>query len=78
MVGKWRIDGVAGDKIIRHRGKLYRLATVRDARSYNEKARVKRAAQKWAGRDGVVLSLSNTYSYAVYLPYSGVEKPKRR
>ena len=75
---KWLTDGIPGDKIIRHRGKLYKLATIRDAKSFRALPETRRKAQKWAGKDGVVLSLHNTYMCAVYLPYSGAERPKNR
>ena len=75
---KWLTDGIPGDDIIRHRGRLYKLATVRDAKSYGQLAETRRRAQKWAGRYGVVLKLNNTYMYAVYLPYDGAERPKDR
>ncbi len=75
---KWRTDGIVGDKIIRHRGKLYKLATVRETRSWRDMPTVRRKAQRWVGRDGKVLKISNTYSYAVYEPYSGAERPRRR
>ncbi len=74
----WRKDGIVGDKIIRHRGRLYKLATVRDSSTYQGMTQVKRKAQQWAGKTGKVLRLHNTYSFAVYLPYSGAERPKGR
>ena len=77
---KWLTDGIPGDKIIRHRGKLYKLATVRDAKSFGRLSETRRAAQKWAssGGGGVVFKLHNTYMFAVYLPYSGTEHPEDR
>lgn len=74
----WKTDGIVGDRIFRHRGKLYKLATVRGAKSFSGMPDVKRRAQKWAGKDGRVLKLFNTYSYAVYSPYKGDERPKKR
>ena len=74
----WRTDGIVGDEIIRHRGKLYRKVTVRDAHSWQGMPAARKKAQAWVGKSGKVLKLHNTYSYAVYEPYSGSVRPKRR
>ena len=74
----WRTDGITGDKIIRHRGKLYELWTVKDASSYAGLPQAKKATLSATGKDGVALRLTNTYSYAGYVPYIGARRPKRR
>lgn len=79
MAGNWKKDGMRGfDKIIRVKGKLYELWTSRCASSYAGMQKVRREAIKYAGRDGKVYKITNTYCYAVYLPYSGALRPKRR
>lgn len=79
MAGNWRKDGIRGfDKVIRVKGKLYKLSTTRCASSYAGMAKVRRDAQKYAGKEGKVYKVDNTYCYAIYLPYSGAERPKKR
>ena len=74
----WKTDGITGDKIIRHRGKLYEKWTVKDARTYAGLSDARKATLNAIGKGGVALRLSNTYSYAGYIPYIGRERPKRR
>ena len=57
-----------GDKYITYKGKLYKLLTVRDAKSYSNLAATRRKAQRWVGKGGKVLRVRNTYSFAVYEP----------
>ena len=79
MADNWKKDGIRGfDKIIRVKGKLYQLWTSRCASSSAGMPAVRRAAQKYAGKEGKVYKVSNTFCYAIYLPYNGTERPKRR
>jgi hypothetical protein len=78
MIEKWISDGIVGDKIIRHRGKLYELDTTCEAHSYSGLASAKKKAQKIAGKGGKALKIDNTYLYAVYIPYRGDKRPKNR
>ena len=76
---KWRTDGIAGfDKVIRRGGKLYKLATVKTASSFAGMPEARRKARAYAGKTGKVFKINNTYDYAVYMPYSGAERPPRR
>ena len=59
---------MVGEKYIIYKRKKYRLATVRDARSYANLEITRRKAQKWVGKGGKVLRIRNTYMFAVYEP----------
>ena len=57
-----------GDKQIKIKGKSYRLATTRDAKSYDNMEATRRKAQRWVGDKGKVRKIHNTYMFAVYEP----------
>lgn len=79
MTAKWRKDGIRGfDEIIRVDSKLYRRYTTRCASSYAGLPKARRDAVRYAGKDGKVYKVDNTYCYAIYLLYTGAQRPKRR
>lgn len=78
MTEKWRKDGIIGDNIIRHRGKLYKLWTTVEAKHLRGMQAVKRKAQKKYGEKAKILKIPNTFTYTVYLPYDGAIRPIRR
>ena len=75
----WKKDGIRGfDKIIRVKGKLYELWSTRSSSSYAGLARARRSAENVGGTGCKVYRISNTYGYAIYIPYSGSKRPINR
>ena len=75
---KWKVDGIPGfDEIIRWKGKLYKLWSSVDYEHIGRKEGRRKAVRK-AGKEGKVFIVTNTFSYAIYIPYSGLERPPRR
>jgi hypothetical protein len=79
MEPKWKKDGIRGfDSIIRVDGKVYKKHGFRISTSYKGMPDARKRALAVAGKDGKVYKVNNTYSYAIYLPYTGAERPIQR